>query len=882
MLNPKTVAFIGATEKEGSIGRTVLTNLLSFDGHRVFPVNPAFETVLDVPCHKSIVDIHEPVDLAVIATPSTIVPAIVEECGKAGAQGIVIISAGFKEIGDAGIRLEDEIKKIRKRYGMRIMGPNCVGVIRPNAGLNTTFFSMAPKPGNIAFISQSGALGSAVLDWAMSNQIGFSMFASLGSMIDIDFGDLIDFLGDDPGTRSIMIYMESVGSARKFMSAARGFARSKPIVVVKPGKYQESARAVRSHTGALAGEDGVYDAALKRAGAVRVDEILDLFNAAEVLSSKNLPRGPRLAIITNSGGPGVMSTDTLIERGGKLAELGPQSIERLNAALPAFWSKGNPIDILADADIDRYILAIKVCMEDQGVDGILVIYAPQDRANPTGLANSVIQQVANAWKPVITAWLGANFVLDARQLFIANKIPTYATPEEAVKTYLHMYRYKRNLELQYETPAELPVDEFPPINHLKVFIKNVLSEGRMVLTEEESKDFLVNYGLPVIVPYLARNAGEAVSSADRIGYPVVLKIASPDITHKTDLGGVMTGIRSADELRAGYAQLLDNVKTKAPEARISGVTVQKMVEHIDYELTLGAKKDMDFGSVILFGMGGVGAEIFHDVSIGIPPLNETLAKRLMEPTAVYKMLQGFRGKPPVSPGELEKILVRFSNLIVDFPEISEIDINPLAVSAGKGHVLDARIILENPLPDPTASYPHLVIRPYPTHYVSTWRLRDGTDVLLRPIRPEDEPLEREMLGRLSDETLHVRFFSWIRDFGHEMLMRFCNIDYDRQMAIVAEIKAGGERRIIGIARLIADSDMRSAEFAVLVDDEYHGKGLGYKLVDLLVGFGQHKGLERIYGEVLTENRKMLTICRKLGFTTKMVPGGITQVVLKLK
>jgi acetyltransferase len=882
MLNPKTVACIGATEKDGSIGRVVLTNLLSGDGHKVFPVNPGVESVFDRACYKTVADIEEHVDLAVIVTPAQTVPGIVEECGKAGVDGAIIISAGFKEIGDEGKRLEEQIAAIRRHYGMRIMGPNCVGVIRPKVALNTTFFRLSPEPGNIAFLSQSGALGSAILDWAASNHLGFSMFASLGSMIDIDFGDLIDFLGDDQGTRSIIIYMEGVGNARKFMSAARGFARNKPIVVVKPGRFNESARAALSHTGALAGDDAVYDVALKRVGVVRVAEIADLFNAAEVLDSKNLPRGPNLAIITNAGGPGVMTTDTLIERGGKLAQLLPESIEGLNAVLPSFWSKGNPVDVLGDADVDRYVAAMKICLHDPNVDGVLIVYAPQERANPTELAQAIIDEMKSAWKPVITAWMGADFVREARSLFIANRIPTYATPEEAVKTYLHMYRYKRNLELLYETPAELPVDEAPPKNHLKAFVRRAMSEGKVILTEEESKDFLLNYQIPVTAPFLVRDVTEAVFRANRIGYPVVLKIVSPDITHKTDVGGVTTGIRSADELRDAYAQMMNRVRMKAPEAHISGATVQQMIEAIDYELILGAKKDKDFGAVILFGMGGIGTEIFHDVSIGIPPLNQTLARRLMERTAVYRMLQGFRGKEPASLVELEQIIVSFSNLIVDFPEIAEMDINPLAISKGKAYALDARIILEKSPQDYTTPYPHLVITPYPTRYVTTWRMRDGTDVLLRPIRPEDEPLEHEMLSRLSPETLRVRFFSVIKDIGHEMLVRFCNIDYDRQMAIVAETKEGGERRIIGIARIIADSDMRSAEFAVLVSDECQGKGLGYNLVDLLIGIAQDKGLERIYGEVLTENEKMLLMCRKLGFTTKLAPDGITEVVLKLK
>jgi len=882
MLNPKTVALIGASEKEGSVGRAIMENLLLSKKSKIFPVNPNRNTVLSINCYPNIASVPEPIDLAVIATPAKVVPETVEECGKAGVQGIVIVSAGFREIGDEGKKLEDQIREIRKKYAMRIIGPNCVGIIRPNIGLNASFLKARPEPGNIAFISQSGALGSAILDWAVNAHIGFSMFASLGSMIDVDFGDLIDFLGDDPDTRSIMIYMESVGNAKKFMSAARGFARNKPIIVVKPGRFAESAKAALSHTGSMASDDNVYDAAFKRAGVVRVKDVGDLFNSAEVLDSRHLPRGRRLAIVTNAGGPGVMATDELIELGGQLAKLSDESLRQLDSSLPPYWSKGNPIDVLGDADIGRYVNALNVCLNDPGVDGILIAYTPQGAANPAELARSIAEIAKSAWKPIIVTWMGGEAVREARGVFAQSNIPTYETPEDAVKTYMYMYRYGRNLELLYETPAQLSVDQAPPKSHLKALISRLAREGVTTLSEANSKRFLSNYGIPITKPYMAENVETAIRLANEIGYPVVLKIASHDIIHKTEVGGVATGIDSDQKLRTEYEAMMQRVKIAWPEAKILGMTVQKMIENIDYELILGARKDRDFGSVILFGMGGVGAEIFRDFSIKLPPLNQTLARRLMEDTKVYGMIQGYRGKQPADMRQLEEIIVSFSNMIVDFPEIAEIDVNPLAISGGKAYALDARIVLDRSALDHPPPFSHLVITPYPTRYVIPWRLRDGTEVLLRPIRPEDEPLEHEMLTTLSEETLRGRFFQVIKNITHEMLIRYCNIDYDREMAIVGEVREAEKRRIIGIGRLIIEPDFKKGEFAVVVHDDYQRKGLGYKLVDMVIGIAHEKGLEKMYGIVLTDNRAMLRICQELGFRLRDLSDGTTWVELALR
>jgi len=883
MFNPKTVALIGATEKRAAVGRTILENLLRSKERRIFPVNPLREKVLDVKSYPTIAGVPEHVDLAVVATPARSVPEVVEECGQAGVEGISIISAGFKEIGEEGTQLESEIDRIRRKYGMRIMGPNCLGFVRPVLGLNATFLRGNPPPGNMAFISQSGALGSAILDWAVSAGIGFSMFASLGSMIDIDFGDMIDFLGDDAATKSILIYMEGVGDARKFMSAAREFARRKPILILKPGRFAESARAAHSHTGAMAGDDAVYEAAFRRTGIVRVREIAELFDAAEVLDSKKLPAGSRLAIVTAAGGPGVMATDALIDLGGELAKLSEESMKQLNAFLPSYWSKANPVDVLGDATVDRITKALTICLSDPMVDGVLVIYVPLDSAPSTQLAQAVADSTKNAWKPVIATWMGAKDVEEGRHIFVENNIPTYDTPEEAVRTYVNMCRYKRHLDQLYETPDELPAHKAPSKDHLKELLRMALTEGRTLLNEEESKDFLKTYGIPVTMPQFVQGPEAAVSIAEKVGYPVVIKVVSPDISHKSDVGGVIIGIDSSAALKEAYGKLMQRVKKRAPEAAIMGVAVEKMITDVDYELILGTKKDKDFGSVILFGMGGTAAEFIKDFSIGLPPLNRTLAKMLMQDTKVYKMLQGFRGKPPADFEGLEEIVVNFSNLIVDFPEIAEIDINPLAISNGRASALDARIIIDRDYSAASRSpYPHLVITPYPTKYITPWQLSEGTEVLLRPIRPEDEPAEHEMLSSLSEETLRTRFFSTIKNISHEWLILFCNIDYDRHMAIVAEVRENGKEKMIGVARLIMNPDLTSGELAVLVHDRFQGKGLGHKLVEVLIGIGRERGLENIRAEVLTENERMLKVFRRLRFTTHWLTGGTSEAELKLK
>jgi len=867
MFSPKAVALIGATDKEGTVGEATLKNLMIGKGkHAIYPVNPKHETVAGLKCYPDIASVPEHVDLAVIATPAQSVPAVVEECGKAGVEGVVIISAGFREVGSEGAKLEEEIKKIRAKYGFRLLGPNCVGFARPAAHLNATFLKDSPEPGSIAFISQSGALGSAILDWATMSHVGFSLFASVGSMLDVDFGDLIDYLGTDPATRSIILYVEGIGNAKKFMSAARGFARSKPIVVLKAGKYNTGAKAVQSHTGALAGDFEVYDAAFKRVGVLRVDEIGNLFNCASVLDSKRLPSGAKLAVVTNAGGPGVLASDKVTDLGGELAKLTDASIKVLDEHLPPFWSHGNPVDVLGDADVARYELAISTCLADTNVDGIIAICTPQGVTPATDLANAVIRLSKERQKPILTVWMGEKGVAEARRKFAENSIPTYPTPEEAIRTYMYMYRYRRNLDLLYETPNELPVDMMPPNSHLKLIVRKSIAEGNLLLSQSEADKFLDAYNIPRLGGGFARTDEEALMVARKVGYPVVLKVVSQQVVHKTDVGGVVTNITSSEMLAHEYAKLMDRVKILKPEARIDGVYVQKMVKGVDYELILGSKKDRDFGAVILFGSGGIGVELFKDFAIGLPPINQVLARRMMEETTIYKALsKGLRNRSPANMKALEEVIVRFSSMITDFPEISEMDINPLSVGEGKVYAVDVRILLDPHPIDRSIPYSHMVITPYPTKYVVPWKLDDGTDILLRPIRPEDETIEAEFINSLSEETSRYRFFNIVRNLPHSDLVRFCNIDYDREMAIVAEVTEGGRRREVGVGRLIAEPDRKKGEFAVVIADQYQTKGLGRKLVDMLIDIAEERRFESIYGVVLRDNTPMLALCREMGF-----------------
>jgi acetyltransferase len=885
IFDPKSIALIGASDETGSVGYTLMKNLTEsgYEG-KVYPVNIRKTEILGFKAYQTVDQLPETVDLAIIATPAKTVPDVVEQCGKAGIIGIIIISAGFKEIGPEGKALEDRILEIKKEYNLRIIGPNCLGIIRPSIHLNATFITEMPKPGKIAFISQSGALGTAILDWAIHENIGFSNFVSIGSMIDVDFGDLTDYFGTDQKTRSILMYIEGVTDARKFMSAARHFARTKPIIVVKTGKFGESAVAAASHTGSLTGEDMVYDAAFKRAGLVRVEEIDDLFNCAEVLGMQPLPRGPNLAIITNAGGPGIMATDSLMARGGKLAKLSQKTMKTLNNFLPNYWSRGNPIDILGDAKADRYKVAVEACIDDENVDGLLVIYTPQGIAEPTGIAKSIVElSRSKPHKTLLTSFMGYEKVDEMNHIFTENSIPTYPTPEQAVATYMYMYQYKRNLELLYETPEELPVDSVPPKRPLTLIMRKAANENREILNEMEAKQLLEYYSIPVVKTLVARTQDEAAFSASQIGYPVVLKILSPQIIHKTDAGGVVLDINSETELRKAFDNIMQRAKECNPKAEIHGVTVQPMIKKRGYEIILGAKTDSLFGPVILFGMGGVGVELFKDVAIGLPPLNQTLARRIMEDTKVYQLLKGYRNMPPANLKLLEETMVHFSQMLVDFPQLKEVDINPLFIDEKEVFALDARIVIDKErVSAKLEPHEHLVISPYPKKYETLWKLRDGRTVILRPIKPEDEPLWLEMFQKFSDSSIRYRFFHMIKDTPHEVRVRYCNIDYDREMAIVAELNENGRRKILGVVRLIVEPDGKTGEIAFIVADPWQGLGLGSKIVDYMIEICKDKKLETIYGVVLPDNYRAIDLMKRMGFTFESLSDDTMKGTLNLR
>jgi len=877
IFNPKRVAVIGASDREGSVGFTLLRNLIGV-GYQgaVYPVNPFRTTVQGITAYPSLLKIPWQVDLAVIATPAHTVPQIIEECGKAGVLGAIIISAGFKEVGNEGETLEKQILEYKNQYGMRIIGPNSFGIIRPKIKLNATIANKTATPGKIAFISQSAALCASVLDWASETHLGFSALVSTGSMLDVDLGDFIDYFGNDAQTRSIVLYAEFIKNARKFMSAARGFARAKPIIMIKAGRFHKSAEAIFSHTGAVCGEDAVCDAALRRAGIVRVDSIEDLFNCAEALAMQPNPKDPNLTIITNAGGPGIMAADFLISKGGRLATLSSETVTALKSILPSYCSIMNPIDILEEATPDRFRKVIEICLKDPNTNSLLVIYTPQAATDPLSIAKILIEFSKNTKKTILASLLGEGSCRTAKRILTKNNIPTFSTPEHAVSTFMHMYSYTQNLELLYQTPEELPIEFSIPI-YLKEVLRKSYEDGKVVLNLPESLQFLEAYKIPTIRTLVAKNSEEAEIIASEVGYPVVMKALSPQIIHKTEVEGVILNVWSPTEIRTFFQELIEKVKNYSSEAEFQGIAIQPMLRKKGLELLIGSKKDSQFGSVIVFGMGGTATELLRDVSMGFPPLNQVLARRLMEKTAVYKHLEANKS---YNVKLLEEILVKFSQLVIDFPEIKEIDINPLIFDGNSAVAVDARIVIDTERILQAQPHEHLVIAPYPRKHVTSWELKDGTPVILRPVKPEDETLLDELFKCLSEETMRLRFFQIIKDFTHETLTRYCNIDYDREISIVAETLKD-KRRIIGGARIIFEPGVNRGEFAVLVGDQWQGLGLGSKLIDYVIKIGKEMGLEMVYGYVISSNSKMIHICTKKGFQLEPVDENLMKATLRL-
>jgi acetyltransferase len=872
---PKSIAVIGASQREGSVGRTVLWNLISHPfGGTVFPVNPKRHSVLGIKAYPNIAAVPEPVDLAIVITPASTVPGVIGECVDAGVKGAIVLSAGFKEIGTTGAELEQQVLQQVRRGKMRLIGPNCLGVMNPHTGLNATFAHGMALPGKVGFISQSGALCTAILDWSFRENVGFSAFISIGSMLDVGWGDLIYYLGDDPHTESIVIYMESIGDARSFLSAAREVALTKPIIVIKAGRTAAAAKAAASHTGALAGSDAVFDAALRRCGVLRVKSISELFDMAEVLAKQPRPKGPRLTIVTNAGGPGVLATDALITDGGELAELSPETYAALNELLPPQWSHNNPIDILGDADPMRYAKALEIVAKDPNSDGLLVILTPQAMTDPTQSAYKV-KSLARIGKPILASWMGDADVEAGAEILNQASIPTFPFPDTAAHVFNYMWRYNYNLRALYETPVLPEGVDTSDRTIAKTIIQTARETGRTLLTEVESKQILAAYGIPTVTTQVATSAAEAVRLAEEIGYPVVLKVYSKTITHKTDVDGVHLNLRDAKAVREAYDAIALSVSTKVGANHFAGVTVQPMINlKNSYELILGSSIDAQFGPVLLFGTGGQLVEVFQDRALGLPPLNTTLARRMMEQTRIYKALQGVRGRKAVNLEALEQLLVRFSQVVVEQRLIKEIDINPLLVKAeGIAEnplvALDARIVLHD-LDITEAQLPKLAIRPYPKQYVSSWTTHNGMQVTIRPIRPEDEPLMIKLHHTLSEESVFFRYFHLIKlsqRIAHERLTRLCFIDYDREMALVVDYEnpETGEHEVLAVGRLSKLHGTSEAEFAILVSDRYQCQGLGTELLKRLLEVGRDEQLRLISAEILTENSAMQRVCEKLGF-----------------
>ena len=872
IFSPKSVAVIGATETLNSVGRTILENLIKggFTG-KIFPVNPKRPTVLGIQAYPSITAVPEKTDLAVIITPPATVPAIVKDCGKAGVKGVIIISAGFKEIGPVGVELERQVLEEANKAGIRIVGPNCLGVMVPGAKLNATFAADMAKPGSVGFISQSGALCTAILDWSLKENVGFSAFVSLGSMLDVGWGDLINHLGDDPNTKSIVIYMESIGDARAFLSAAREVALTKPIIVIKPGRTEAAAKAAASHTGSLTGSDEVLQAAFQRVGVLRVEAISALFDMAEVLGKQPRPKGPRLTIVTNAGGPSVIATDMLIGSGAQLADLTPETMAAFNAILPPTWSHNNPVDIIGDAKPELYAKSLEIAAKDPNTDGILVILTPQAMTDPTATAQCLVPYAHIPNKPVIASWMGADIVAKGEDILNAANIPTFKYPDRAAKSFYYMWRYSENLRQLYETPASAPEEERGEIDREKAaaIIAEVRKSGRTLLTEFESKKLLAAYGIPTVETHIATSESDAIKQAARLGFPVVLKLHSETITHKTDVGGVQLNLRTASAVRQAYKAIETACTKKVGKEHFQGVTVQPMIKLDGYEIIIGSSLDPQFGPVLLFGTGGQLVEVFKDRALGLPPLNATLARRMMERTKIYTALKGVRGRKATNIAAIEQLLVRFSQLVVEQPWISEIDINPLLVSAERIFALDGRVVL-HPLDTPEDKLPHSAIRPYPIQYATPWKMKNKAPLIIRPIKPEDEPLMVKFHETLSEESVYNRYFSALKlsqRVAHERLTRICFNDYDREIALVAELKVakGEPKKILGVGRMSKQHSAGTAEFSVLVSDEWQRQGLGCELLRRLIEIGRDEKLKSLSGVILADNHAMQHICRKVGF-----------------
>jgi acetyltransferase len=870
---PKSVAVFGASDRPDSVGQIVFKNMLDsgFQG-KLYPINSKNAQVQGQKAYASIGAVGEPVELVVIATPPKSVPGIIEECGIHGVKAAVIITAGFGEVGHEGATLEHQLLENARRYNIRLIGPNCLGIMRPSIGLNATFNKGPANIGNIALISQSGALCTAILDWANRNDVGFSSVVSMGSSTDVDFGEILDYLVSDPQTHSILMYIEGIRNARSFMSALRAAARIKPVILVKVGRHPAGSKAAMSHTASLVGADDVFDAAFSRVGVVRVQTVTHLFTAARALAFGFRPVGNRLAIVTNGGGPGVMAADRASDLGVNMAVLSDATIEALNRHLPANWSHGNPVDIIGDAQSDRYLHAVKACLDDENVDGVLAILTPQAMTKPLESAQVMIDiaknNTDNHRKPLLTCWMGETQVAEAREAFTKAHLPHFRTPEPAVEVFSHLSAYYRNQKLLMQMPGPLSHHIEPDVESARLIIEGAMMEHRKVLTEMESKALLSAFHIPVARTMVAHSPAEALLIGQQLGFPVAMKINSPDITHKSDAGGVILNLNNAHEVRAAYQHIIDNVHHNRPNATMNGISIEPMiVKPNGRELMIGVTSDPVFGPVITFGAGGTTVEIMSDRAVSLPPLNSFLVKDMIQRTHISKMLCAFRNMLPANVEALEDVLLRVSEMVCELPLLKEMDINPLILDENGALAADARVIVEFRQPNPDR-YAHMAIYPYPTHLVAQWQLADGTDITIRPIRPEDAVLVKKFVHDLSDESKYFRFMNSVQELTEDMLARLTQLDYSREMALIAVTEEEGAEVELGVARYAINPDGETCEFALVIADNIAGKGLGQKLMVSLMEAARSKGLSVIEGEVLNNNHRMLKLMTRLGFAQK--------------
>jgi acetyltransferase len=870
LFEPKSLAVIGASERENSVGQILFKNILE-SGYKgsLYPINPKHETILGVRAYKSIEDIGARVDLAIIATRPQTVAEIVEQCGRSGIKNLVIVTAGFSEAGHSGAALERKTLEIARRHGVRVLGPNCLGIIRPELGLNATFARVGANVGHLALVSQSAAMCSAVLDWAKSNQVGFSSVISLGSTADVDFGEVLDYLVCDNRTHYILLYIEAIRNARRFMSALRSAARIKPIILLKAGRHAAGSAAVKAHSGMAAGSDSVFDAAVRRAGVVRVMNVGQLFYASKALTSKFCPLGKRLAIIANGGGPGAMAADRAGDMHIPLAELAAPTIKALNATMPAGWSPNNPIDIVGDATPARYREAILAVAQDEGVDGILVMLTPQAMTQPMQVAQAVIEVSEQSSKPILACWMGEEQVVEARTALEKAGIPAFRMPETAVELYYHISTYYHNQKLLLQTPPASSQLTRQETEGARMLIEAVLQEHRKVLSEMESKAVLRAFRIPVAQTMVARNPTESLLLAEQIGFPVAMKVDSPDLVHKTEAGGVRLNIGNAPAVRNAYHDIIDTVQRKHPKARINGVSIEPYLARPNgRELMIGVVRDPVFGPVITFGSGGTQVEVFSDLAVALPPLNRFLVKDLINSTRAAKLLGEFRRMPAVRMEALEEVLLNISEMVCELPWLQELDLNPLIVDENGAIAADARIVIDY-APSSGDRYSHMAIHPYPSQLGQDWEQPDGRIITIRPIRPEDAEMEQDFVKSLSEESKYYRFMDTLRELTPAMLVRFTQIDYDREMALIATLPGKGDKVVqIGVARYVTNPDGETVEFALAVADDWQMHGVGRKLMTSLIEIARQKGFRAMVGDVLTMNSKMFRLMTTLGFTVQ--------------